>query len=348
MAASALYLKGNYSKRFYPLLIDKRVIASDPRLHATPGVRAQVRRAGDFIIDLTTEGVQTREQGIMPFPSIYIRLAHGHGNEGVRQIFSTEEELDRLGGPFDLAARVVSGAFFVYRGGLRGAEIMVSPAWHELLEPDWRQAQHVWVRDPVANPEPDPPGLPWRTIPYFLPVPGMVLKASFMENSQKIVRGEFFFRTVNGQARGFFRYNGTARTYLIRPDKITYLGDEQAGRASFELAKFRTMLGERPALTDYSFYKKCWGEQIQFGDKLLIFIQPADFQFLDREGVYFLRLVRHERDLYLFCHRDASSPRPLAWGCRFLTEDGQLPLSPFMTARRPEDNMPEFGIIANT
>ena len=343
MICSALYVSESkiMPGRYYSLSLDKGVKSANHQLRVTKTAVAQIKAAGDFPYEITAGGVRVTN-GVNQLPYVYIRTTNGKGPTGAYQVFLTPGELALIGAEFKLPPPVVARSFFASRSCLRGWELEVAPIEFELLDPVWRKDFLNWIVHPAP---PDPSGLPWQTANSFLSFPALVPKVSFSKKKDGDVHGRFTFRSIGAEAHAFFHFGNKTRSYRLQPDQIANLGDGQSGRSDFNRAIFETMLGEQPARTEYSCWKKGWGKVVQFADKLLVFSEPAGFSFMVKDELYLFRFVRRERELYLFCHRDSSSPRPLAWACWRLMSDGQLPINPNMTARKPGDGMPEFGVL---
>ena len=326
---------------FYP-----GISGASAQLRATEEVVREARAKGGYPYELRSTGVYTGGETVVPFPYIYIRVT-GNRQYGADKVFLTESQIDRLGADFSLPPEVVARSFFDFQGSLRGHQVKVAPSWHELLNLEWRENFLHWVEAPAP---PDPTGLPWQTRPGYLPFPALVPMAHFAYE-QGIVRGQMDFQSVAGRANAFFHYGPAVRAYHIQPDLARYLVGDQAGLSDFNKKTFAGMLGEKPARTEYSFFKRASeGEKVRFPDGLLTLVQSSGHQFLTRGELYYFRLVRPDRDpdLYLFCYRDQSTPRPLAWARLRLTEDGQLPVQTCMSGKKPDESMPEFGIIQGT
>ena len=343
MIESAFFVGGNRRRgRYVPLSFYREISGANPQLRVTQEVVREVKANGGYPYELRPTGVFVGGTEVIPFPSIYIRIT-GNRHQGADKVFLTESELGRLGAKFDLPRPVVENSFFDFQGSLRGSEVRVAPVWHELLAPDWRANFLRWVQAPAP---PDPTGLPWRSMPGQLPFPALAPTANF-GYGKGVVRGEMTFQSVNRQAHGFFRYGQITHSYLLRLDLVRYLVGDQAGRCDFDKKTFAALLGEKPARAEYSFFKRAAERgRVLFPDGVLTLAQSAGHQFLAKGELYCFRLVRPDQYLYLFCYKDESAPRPLAWARWALSEDGQLPDRTFMIGKKPEDGMPEFGIMS--
>jgi hypothetical protein len=345
MIESALFSGGNRRQgRYFPLSFYPVISGANTQLHATGEVIREVKaQPGRYPYELRPAGVYTGEEQVIPFPYIYIRIT-GNRHHGADQVFLTESQLVRLGADFSLPPEVVERSFFDFQGSLRGNRVGVAPLWHYLLNPEWRDNFLRWVKNPAP---PDPAGLPWQTMPGYLPFPALVPMAHFAYE-KGIVPGQMDFQSVAGKAFGLFQSGLGVHSYLLGLDGVRYVVGDQVGRSDFDKKTFAEMLGEKPARTEYSFFKRASeGEKVRFPDELLALAQLASHQFLIKGELYYFRLVRRDHDpyLYLFCHQDESTPRPLAWARLRLTEDGQLPDQTRMIGKKPDESMPEFGIM---
>lgn len=346
LALSALYQGGNRKPgRSYTLRLLSGV-SDRNNIHITNAAAAQVGGAGR-IFDLSPRGVILADGATVSLHCIKIRTT-GEKTGCLHRVYLAQREIIDLSTEFGLIGQsgrpevqVTDQSYFVFLDGRRfDADVFnVSPIWHELLEPRWRQAFLAYVHDAVKNPLPDPSRFPWRSFTHDrLTMPALDRILNFRMADKKIVEGELDLSIVDGTARARFVYPGGASHYLLKENDIEYLGksrsngqSEAAGARAADAAEefdkqiFLKLFGNQPQLSEYSCRREAG---IGRGRIYFMALKKEPFELLpsidapwkEGEKIYFT-FVRKNSHLLIYCYRDEARQN-LFGGVRIALIDG--------------------------